>query len=353
VRHTHGHTAQIRAQQKTVLSDPAVQNYIAYLGSIRGNNGQVSKSSITKVGSAVRNFLNFTDIPISDHAVSELIAYKTRNPASTDIEKAVSAYATLPVGKNNKPQADRASYILAIFGKGNFTPLKTRVNTHGAEPAEINCTMGILREIYTQLKPEQQDMIQWGLYVPQRAKAAYRVPLELIDLRRSDYAIVTIEPTVGINKARVKHPCFPPVDFARRIVNQAKAAGRTSPFPNHESLWKPITAFALTEYHITLNSKTLRNMYEREAYESKLNPAIAAFTMGDKTKLNATGHLPLIYNPALREKYWEEMATEITNSGIIQRLTLDKSSTQHQSEIHQLKRQITDLQSKLSALTSK
>lgn len=35
-------------------------------------------------------------------------------------------------------------------------------------------------------------------------------------------------------------------------------------------------------------------------FDSSLSPAIATFIMGDKTKLNATGHMPLFYSTRLR-----------------------------------------------------
>lgn len=224
-------------------------------------------------------------------------------------------------------------------------PLQLRIDTH-PEPAEQNCTEGILREIFKHLTPQQQDMVQWGLYLPQRAKATYLIPLNKIDLSRSDYAIATIEPTVGINKARVKHPCFIPIQFAKHIIESAKAANLNCPFPTYVWQWKQITKFAKDEYHVKLQSKTLRNFFESIASKTTLPPAIAAFVMGDKTKLNATGHLPLIYNASLR--FWDELAQEYTLSGITAKLDLFNTNP-IESELERLKRENAELKARLAS----
>ncbi len=108
---------------------------------------------------AIRYFLKYTDIAITDHAIYDLVKYKQNNPNSTDIEQAVIVFTNEQPIKRARAQA---SYILGIFNRGNFTPLKCRVYNH-FEPSEQNCTEGIFREIYKHLTPEQQDMIQWNL----------------------------------------------------------------------------------------------------------------------------------------------------------------------------------------------
>jgi len=188
-------------------------------------------------------------------------------------------------------------------------------------------------------------MIQWGLYVPQRAKAAYRIPWERIDESRSDYAIAWIEPEVGINKSRVRHPAFIPTPFYRRIKANAIASGRPCPFPNHESLWRTITAFAKREYNVRLVSNYTRKFFEDKAEDSKLAPSVSAFLMGDKTKLAQTGHMPLFYNNKL--KFVERMAQEYKQSGLENLLDLHNSHKQA-DETEQLKIEIERLRQLLT-----
>lgn len=258
---------------------------------------------------------------ITDSALSKLVAFKKANPQSSDIEQALRSYS---LEKPLKYHISQASRILGIF-KANFTPLNLRVYNHFA-PAEENCSEGTFREIFTRLTPEQQAIIQWGLYVPQRAQAAYHVPLSDIDLSRNDFAIVSIRAHSEAyrNKAKVSHPCLVPINFARTVIRAATQAERTCPFPNYRSEWKKITAFAKQEFNVRLVSNYTRKLFESKADQSRLRPSIAAFLMGDKTKLSATGHLPEFYNAILRPMERERLIQEFTESGLPDLLTLER-----------------------------
>jgi len=314
-----------QAQNAIVDADPAVSLYIRDLATRRGNAGIVSQGSIHKVHEAVKAFLRYVDIELAPNALAQLVQYKRKNPQSTDIELQVKSFSLeLPT----KSHSDLAARIQGIF-RANFALLQVRVNTH-APPTAENITRGIFREIYTKLTQEQQDMIQWGTYVPERAKSAYRIPLTDIDLSRNDFAIVHIageRPNAnGIrSKMRVSHPGLPPIGFARRVVAAAQRSGRNCPFPNHESLWKQITAFARDEYKVRLVSNYTRKYFEDAADDSRLTPSIAAFILGDKTKLAATGHIPLVYNPKLRAAEIERLIQDYAQSGITEALTLPRS----------------------------
>ena len=251
--------------------------------------------------------------------------YKRTHPTNTNIELAVKTFALSPSAKYHSKQA---TSILGIF-RANFAPLNVRINTHWA-PVEENCTRGIFLEIYKHLTPEQQDMIQWGLYVPERAKAAYLVPFQDIDTTRTDFAIVRIAGQTpnasGIrSKMRVDHICLPPVAFAKRVIANAKAAGNSTPFPTHEWLWSQITTLAKTEFGVRLVSNYTRKILVAAAEDSLLEPSHAALVMGDKTKLQDEGiHLDNIYNPNLRPMERENFINHYAQSGITARLTLPR-----------------------------
>jgi len=312
------------------------------LKGIRGNNGYLSRNTYSNSASAVRQFLNYVDIPISNHAINDLVTYKKANPQSVDIEQAVRAFA---LEEPLKCHATNATRLLGIF-RANFAKLNVTVNTHFS-PAEENCTEGTFREIHDHLTPEQQDLIQWGIYVPERARATNRTPFSFMDFSRQDYAVVWIQSEGEFrSKARVKHPCFPPINFAKRIRTCAEAAGRSSPFPNHESLWKQITNFAKREYGVRLVSNYCRKFFEDKAEDSRLAPSLAAFIMGDKTKLAQTGHLPLVYNPKL--KFVERMIENYKQSGLNELLDLRNSKHDEGNEVENLKRRIRELEETLA-----
>ena len=283
-----------KLEQTNILeSDPVIQTYYSSVKQRRGNEGYLSENTRSRTRYSIAQFVKYTDLEVTNHTYTDLINIKRANQNDTRIETALREFAgEQPI----KTHTSAASYILGIF-KSNFAPLQLRLYNH-FEPTEENCTEGIFQEIYEHLTPEQQDMIQWGQYAPERAKATYRVPYEDIDLSRTDYAIITIQSLRS--KARVKHPCFIPIGFAKRIIEQAKASRRNCPFPNHESEWKLITEFAKREYHVRLISNYLRKRFEGIAEDSGITPSLAAFLMGDKGMINATGHLPLFYNPNLR-----------------------------------------------------
>ena len=300
-----------------VEADPAFQEYVTLLKSIRGNEGQISRNSYQMARAAVRRFLRYTDIPVTDKALSGLVTYKKANPQSTEIEQALRAFS------NEQPiKASRVfgSRILGIF-RANYAQLSLRIDNHFA-PTEENCTPGIFREIFSKLTDEQKAMIQWAVFFPERATAAYRTPLNEIDLSRSDFAVIRVKAhsTSYNNKSKVEHPAFIPIWFAKPIVEQARQMGRKCPFPNHEQEWRKVTKFAKNEFGVRLVSNYTRKYFEYIASESTLRPAYAAYLMADKTKLNATGHLPQFYNIGLR--FIEELVRAYKESGIEHKLRL-------------------------------
>jgi hypothetical protein len=298
-------------QDATIKQDTAMQDYFASLKTRRDNDGNVSPNTARAAVQAVRQFLTYTDLEITDHTLTDLIRAKKNNPHSSDIETTLRAFASeQPI----KPHAILGALILGIF-KANFAPLSLRISTH-FPPAAENCTPGLFREIFSKLTDEQRAMIQWGLFNPERATAAYRTPLNDIDLSRTDYAVIKVRAhsTDYNNKSKVEHPAFIPMWFAKPIIEQARKQGRRYPFPDHQQEWKKVTAFAKQEYGVRLVSNYTRKYFEYVAAESTLKPAYAAFLMGDKTKLAQTGHLPQFYNIGLR--FQEELIRAYKESGI-------------------------------------
>ncbi|MDG6906810.1 MAG: hypothetical protein JRN20_13600 [Nitrososphaerota archaeon] len=345
-RHKQNTPKSITAIVDTLEADPSIQFYESTIRSKRGNDGYLSENTREIIRTAIFQFATFADLPTTTTAYSDLVKFKRNNPHSADIEQTLNIFAdTQPI----KSHHTLASYILGLF-RANFAPLQLRVNTHFA-PAEENCTEGIFQAIYQAQDQETKDMIQWGQYVPERAIAAYRVPFTDIDLTRKDYAIVWIQ--AQRSKTRTKHPCFVPIDFAKGVIQQANKSGRNCPFPNHQSLWKKLTAFAKQEYKVRLVSNYLRKRYVDIAESTTMPKAQAAFIMGDKTKIALEGiHLDLIYGRGLR--FVEELIKNYTDSGLDRALCIEQTTTHPPqtptSRLQQLEAENTQLKQRLQEL---
>jgi len=152
-----GHPAeevrQYKIEADAIKKDPAIKLYLADLTQSRGNNGFLNKSTIQYIVTATRQFLIYTDTPITDHAMQDLVTYKRHNRDSTDIELAVKSFS---LEEPKKAHASLACRIQGIFTR-NFAKLDVKVNTH-FPPAHENITRGIFREIYTKLTEEQKDI---------------------------------------------------------------------------------------------------------------------------------------------------------------------------------------------------
>lgn len=152
-------------------------------------------------------------------------------------------------------------------------------------------------------------------------------------------------------KARVDHPAFPPIEFARKCLARAQAAGYPCLFPNHSSEWKKIHDFALAEYGVNLNARYLRKFFEDTAEDTSIPVSVAAFIMGDKGKLARSGHLPEHYN--LKIRFMDAMIAKYKESNLPDLLWLfpRHASTEPESpdeRIHRLERELATLKKQLS-----
>lgn len=159
---------------------------------------------------------------------------------------------------------------------------------------------------------EAKDALQWSTYFPERATACFRILLSDFQIY-GNYAIAWIQKHSEqyANKTKVKHPAIIPLAFFNKVKERAEQAGRTQPFPNHQSLFKlTITAFCRQEFNEKLVSNRGRKYFEEMADKAHMTPAISAFLMGDDTKLAQSGHLARIYNTALKPKQLNAIVEE-------------------------------------------
>ncbi len=244
---------------------------------------------------------------VTNHAIIDLINFKRINPLSTDIEQCLQDFAAEPPIKTN---AGRASRILGIF-KANFARLNVSINNH-FEPYEEDCSTETFLRVWEAMTEKIQDMIQWGVYYPERSSACWRIRFSEFQTV-GDYAVAWVAPFSDAyrNKSKVRHPAIIPLAFFEKVRLRAEMSGRGQPFPNHKSKFKyTVTPFARREFREKLVSNRGRKYFEEMADRAHVSPAISAFLVGDKTKMNQSGHLALIYNTALRQKGLQNVITE-------------------------------------------
>lgn len=310
LRHTSGGQPawkQHRAEDAKIDKDPAIQSYYRHCASHRNNAGNLSPNTLKYVHYAIRPFLDYAGIKITNHGVLDLVNYKRNNPLSTDIERCLQDFASEPPIKTS---AGRANCILGIF-KANFARLNVLINNH-FEPFEEDCSTETFLRVWEAMDKETQDLVQWGVYYPERSSACWKIRFSEFQTV-GDYAVAWVSAFSDHyrNKSKVKHPAIIPLAFFTRVRGRAEAAGRDQPFPNHKSKFKyTITPFARREFKEKLVSNRGRKFFEEMADRAHVSPAISAFLMGDKTKMNQSGHLALIYNTALRQKGLQNIITE-------------------------------------------
>ena len=281
----------------------------------------------------------------SDHAILDLVNYKRKNPLSTDIERCLQDYAAEPPVKAS---AGRANCILGIF-KANFAKLNVSVNNH-FEPSEEDCSTDTFIRVWEAMDEETQDLMQWGVYYPERSSACWRITFSEFQTV-GDYAVAWTAPFSEHyrNKSKVKHPAIIPLQFFNKVKARAKAAGRTQPFPNSKSKFKyTITPFARKEFDEKLVSNRGRKHFEEMADRAHVSPAISAFLMGDKTKLNQSGHLALIYNTALRQKGLQNIIAEYQKVEPYLDLRNRGNPDVNSTEVQELRQRIRELEEALA-----
>lgn len=310
LRHTSGGRPawrQHRAEDARIDADPAIQSYYRHCASHRNNSGNLSPNTLKYVHYAIRPFLDYAGIKITNHAVLDLVNYKRNNPLSTDIERCLQDFAAeRPI----KTSAGRANCILGIF-KANFARLNVSINNH-FEPYEEDCSTETFLMVWEAMTEEIQDMIQWGVYYPERSSACWKIYFSEFQTV-GNYAIAWVAPFSEAyrNKSKVKHPAIIPFAFFEKVRLRAEMSGRDQPFPNHKSKFKyTVTPFARQEFKEKLVSNRGRKFFEEMSDRAHVSPAISAFLMGDRTKMNQSGHLALIYNTALRQKGLQNIITE-------------------------------------------
>ena len=222
--------------------------------------------------------LQYLNREINDHAITDLIAEVKEQHKCDDFsfDDRLLIYSNLPSLRTHR---NSATYLKGIF-KANRCRLDLSIDNHfDSRTAKISD--GILREIYLAQSPEKQALMDWQAYAGERvACICTKITLSQIELVSDKYAIIHIQGHQ--TKARYNHICIVPRPLAEQVLKIARTTGREQPFPNKESLWREITAFALQEYGVRLTSHYLRKRFHSIAQKTAMPVNDWDYLMGDK-----------------------------------------------------------------------
>jgi len=197
-------------EHKIIEQDLAIQRYFTTIKGKARNKGILSERTKIPTIIATRLFLNFLQIPITDHALTDLIKVKQQTLNSFDLDDKLEIFA------NQEPitsYRNYATYIKGIF-KANRTPLNAFVDNHFHRQTEP-ISEGILKQIYTELNQEFKDIIDLQAYTGQRREVINLLPIEQIDLTKdSELAVIHIKPNNTGNKTKLEYYTFIPKDLA-------------------------------------------------------------------------------------------------------------------------------------------
>ena len=334
-----------QAENAIIDRDPTLQSYYRHCANHKGNAGEVSPHTITYAHAAVKQFLNYADIPLSEHALFDLITYKRNNPLSTDIEQCDQDYVAEPP---IKAHAGMANCIIGIF-RANFARLNVSVNNH-FESNEEDCSTEAFFKVWEAMNEETQDLIQWGVYHPERPSACGKIRFfEFQTIGNYAVAWLAAHSECYRNKSKVKHPAIVPLAFFNEVKAKAQATGRDQPFPNYASIFKyRIIPLARQEFKEKLVSNRGPKIFEEMADKARMSPAISAFLMGDKTKMNQSGHLALIYNTVLRQKGIQNIISEYQKVEPHLDLRNEGRPNVNSTEVEELREKIRQLEEALA-----
>ena len=311
-RHGHG----IRPETYSVSQDKALTRYFSNIKARKRNNGFISKATIHQATAAARNFLGYLKIQTTDHAISDLIAKSRQDTAFKEqTEDSLLTFSNLePIRSHRK----NATFLKGIF-KANRCPLNISIDNHfNAKTPKIS--EGILQAIYNSLDNEHQSLIDLQAFSGERVQCICTVNTTQIKTSNDKYSIVQVKPFQ--TKARIEHPSIIPNAVADKVLTIAKRAGRETPFPNYNSLWRDITKLALDKFNVRLTSHYLRKRFFSIAEKTPMPTNHWDLLMGSQKQ---TGHCAENYSledySELVEEYDRYLSSQLDISRSHQRAT--------------------------------
>jgi hypothetical protein len=153
--------SEAKRLNRTVDSDPAVQRYYEGLKGRRRSRGYISPDTIRNTHQSVRTFLRYLETPITDHAVSDLINQKRKDPSCTSTDDSLLVFSNL-----NPIMAHRnyATIVKGIFTR-NGIRLYPKIDTHFPRRTQ-KISDGILKAIFLAQDTDKRTLMELQARVP-------------------------------------------------------------------------------------------------------------------------------------------------------------------------------------------
>lgn len=298
--------------KQTLLKDKAIQTYFKKLKNRAKAKGILSEPTAKSSLRAIRKFLEYLQVPITDHAVSDLVAQRKANPSDESLEDKLEEYGNLEPLKVHRIDANR---VKGIF-KANRVPFKCSIDAN-FEPEETDpIEEEILRAIYNDIDEEGKIIIQTQAYLGHRIGSMKKALPEDIEHTGTGYSILKVP--LQHNKNRIKHIGIMPTAFATGLLKFVQERKRTYLFPKHEKVWRKITDLAEQKYGVRLTSHYLRKRFLTIAEETSMPENHWDYLSGSK---KTKGHCADRYNLNFKKKLIAEYHTYLAHT-----LSLDKTS---------------------------
>ena len=262
---------------RIILQDPVIKRYLTVVANRRRNNGFVSHSTTLKALSGTKHLLRFLGIPITDHALTDLITETRRQHRKENF--ATDDKLLEFVGQ--KPIMSYASWGASIKGifKANRCPLQASFNTTFTHSTK-KIGSGLLKAIYGTVSTEEQKLMESQAYAGERLAAVSLTPISQWEDFDNRYTLIHIK--ACDTKARNEHVCIIPRSLADWLRDYCKQTNRDRPFPNCRTLWHEITQVVLTKFGIHLSSHYLRKRFHTVAGKTAMPVNSWDYLMGDR-----------------------------------------------------------------------
>lgn len=286
------------------------------------------------------HFLKWSNMPVTHHAISDLVAFKKANPNDTTLEQQLKIFSTVisPRSNTNRSHRTYAATILGIFRR-NFAPLQWHIHIVSRRQT-IPIKEGVLLSIRNdkELSDEHRIAIDLMAYIGERYTAGNLTPISDFHIVEGTNSVI-IHLDAAMTKNDVEHPSIIPLELYQRICQNARTNGYSCALPNYRYRWTQITRLAQRKYGVRLTSHYFRKRFETRAETipaNQMNPNHWMVLMGCKP---THGHMPDIYS--LMENH--ELIGEYENH-LAPRLALDGAAHNRDnlSEIQRMQATIAD-----------